>query len=128
VIARRAVAVGMLAAALSVALGGCATTSHKYDWGKYDPSLYSYYKDPTKTGELAASLSAVIQAADSKRAVVPPGIYAEYGYLQMQQGKNQEAVDLFRQEEAHWPESKVFMDRMIKVASMPASATTSPPP
>jgi hypothetical protein len=68
----------------------------------------------------------VIDAASTNNAAVPPGIYAEYGYLQLQQGKNLTAVDLFKQEESHWPESKVFMDRMIKVASTPIAGTTTP--
>jgi hypothetical protein len=51
-----------------------------------------------------------------------PSLYGYY--MQLQQGKNLAAVDLFKQEESHWPESKVFMDRMIKVASMPTPATT----
>jgi hypothetical protein len=113
---------------LLVVLPGCATTTSKYDWGKYDPSLYSYYKDPTKVTELYESLDAVIKAADSKRALVPPGIYAEYGYLQLQQGKSQEAVQLFRKEETHWPESKVFMDRMIQVASTPSAVPVARSP
>jgi hypothetical protein len=114
----------LFVAAVSL-LAGCITNNQKYDWGKYDASLYAYYKDPTKAGELSATLAAVIAAADAKKANVPPGIYAEYGYLQMQQGKNQDAVNSFRQEAAHWPESKVFMDQMVKVASVPEPARTS---
>jgi hypothetical protein len=107
----------LVAPILVGALAGCVTNHQRYDWGSYDPSLYAYYKDPTKEAALAESLAAVISSADSNHALVPPGIYAEYGYLQLQEGKNLAAVDLFKQEEAHWPESKVFMDRMIKVAS-----------
>jgi hypothetical protein len=107
----------LVAPILVWALAGCATNHQRYDWGSYDPSLYAYYKDPTKAAALAESLAAVISTADSNHAPVPPGIYAEYGYLQLQVGKNLAAVELFKQEEAHWPESKIFMDRMIKVAS-----------
>lgn len=110
---------------LVVAMAGCQTASQKYDWGNYDPSLYAYYKDPTKVGELNSSLEAVIKDSESKRAVVPPGIYAEYGYLKLQQGKGQDAVQAFRQEEAHWPESKVFMEHMIQIALLPASSGSS---
>ena len=56
---------------------------------------------------------------------MPPGIYAEYGYLLLQQGKSNEAIDLFKREETHWPESKIFMDRMIKVTSVPAAASST---
>jgi len=116
----------LIAPALLLLAAGCATHSQRYDWGSYDPSLYAYYKDPAKVGELSTSLAAVIDAADKNHATVPPGIYAEYGYLQMQQGKGPAAVELFKQEETHWPESKVFMDRMIKVASTPVAAATVP--
>jgi hypothetical protein len=98
-------------------LAGCVTNHQRYGWGTYDPSLYAYYKDPTKEAALAASLAVIISTADSNHALVPPGIYAEYGYLQLQEGKTLSAVELFKQEESHWPESKVFMDRMIKVGA-----------
>jgi len=114
--------IALLIAAWVVALPGCATTNDKYDWGKYDASLYSYYKDPTKAGELSSSLAAVIN--NSKGGKVPPGIYAEYGYLQLQQGKNQDAVASFKQEAEHWPESKAFMEQMIKVASAPSAGSS----
>jgi hypothetical protein len=107
----------LVAPILVWSLAGCVTNHQRYDWGSYDPSLYAYYKDPTKEAALAESLAAVISTADSNHALVPPGIYAEYGYLQLQEGKNLAAAELFKQEEAHWPESKIFMDRMIKVAS-----------
>jgi hypothetical protein len=116
----------ILTTLLALMAAGCATQHQRYDWGSYDPSLYGYYKNPAKVGELSASLAAVIDAASTNHAAVPPGIYAEYGYLQLQQGKNLTAVDLFKQEENHWPESKVFMDRMIKVASTPIAGTTTP--
>jgi hypothetical protein len=114
-----------VAVALLALTAGCASRATKYDWGKYDPSLYSYYRDPAKVAELSITLSAIITTADSKHRRVPPGIYAEYGYLQLQQGKAQEAVALFRQEEAHWPESKAFMEQMIRVASPPPAASTN---
>jgi hypothetical protein len=111
----------LIAPILTGLLAGCVTHNQRYDWGSYDPSLYAYYKDPTKEAALAETLAAVISTADSHHAQVPPGIYAEYGYLQLQTGKYLAAVELFKQEEAHWPESKVFMDRMIKVASTSAA-------
>jgi hypothetical protein len=113
----------LIAPVLFAVLPGCVTNHQRYEWGNYDPSLYAYYKDPTKEAALAESLSSIISTADSNHALVPPGIYAEYGYLQLQGGKSLAAVELFKQEETHWPESKVFMEHMIKVAS--TSAATS---
>jgi hypothetical protein len=115
----------LIAPILAGLLAGCVTNHQRYEWGAYDPSLYAYYKDPTKEAALAESLAEIISTADSQHALVPPGIYAEYGYLQLQEGKNLAAVDLFKQEESHWPESKVFMDRMIKVASTPTPKSSS---
>ena len=104
-----------LLAAIAV-LAGCATSANeKYDWGDYDPSLYSYYKSPAKVGELTAALEETIKAAGSHSQPVPPGLYAEYGYLMLQQGKAAEALSAFRAEEKQWPEAKVFMDHMIQV-------------
>jgi hypothetical protein len=115
----------LMAPVLVGLLAGCVTNHQRYGWGDYDPSLYAYYKDPTKEAALAESLAEIISSADSHHALVPPGIYAEYGYLQLQEGKNVAAIDLFKQEEAHWPESKVFMDRMIKVASTQTATSTA---
>ena len=114
--------------AVAALLCGCATTHDKYDWGSYDHSLYVYYKNPAKAGELLQELDALIKNAESTRAVVPPGIYAEYGYLLLQQGKSKEAVSAFQQEETRWPESKVFMDRMIQAASSRTAVTSTQEP
>jgi len=117
-----------LIASVATLLCGCATTHDKYDWGSYDHSLYVYYKDPATAGDLLQGLDALIKNADSTKAVVPPGIYAEYGYLLLQQGKSKEAVGAFQQEETRWPESKVFMDRMIQVASSRTATTSTQEP
>jgi hypothetical protein len=95
----------------------CATPHQKYTWGTYDHSLYLYYKDPASAAALAQSLQATISAAEKTDAIVGPGIYAEYGYLLLQQGNSAAAIEAFRKEATHWPESKVFMDHMIQAAS-----------
>jgi hypothetical protein len=99
------------------AIGGCASQRTQYDWGNYNQSLYSYYKHPEKAAELMLSIQKIVDSAARGRRPVPPGLFAELGYLQLQQGHVQEAVFAFQAEEVHWPESKVFMDRMIRVAS-----------
>jgi hypothetical protein len=108
-----------LAVSASLLLTACATPQKKYAWGSYDHSLYVYYKDPATAAALAQSLEATISAAEKTNAVVGPGIYAEYGYLLLQQGNSTAAIDAFRKEASHWPESKVFMDHMIQAASGP---------
>jgi hypothetical protein len=95
----------------------CATNQPKYNWGTYDRSLYVYYKDPATAPALTQNLESTINAAEKTNAVVAPGIYAEYGYLLLQQGNATAAIDAFRKEEVHWPESRVFMDRMIQASA-----------
>jgi len=113
----------LLAATLLIT--ACATNQQKYAWGTYDHSLYVYYKDPAKAAALAQSLEATISAAEKTNAIVGPGIYAEYGYLLLQQGNNTAAIDSFRKEATLWPESKVFMNHMIQAASGPQHKTAA---
>jgi len=109
-------------------LAGCATNHDKYAWGSYDPALYAYYKSPAKVTELALTLQDTISASDAKHLPVAPGLRAEYGYLLLQQGNSAQAVVYFQAEEQQWPESKVFMDRMIQVASSGPAAPKAKEP
>jgi len=103
--------------ATSLMLSACATNHMKYDWGSYDTSLHTYYNDPAKVAVFSLSLKNTIDDSNARHMIVAPGIYAEYGYMLLQQGKSQAAVAAFEEEEKHWPESKAFMDRLIQVAS-----------
>ncbi|MES2535955.1 MAG: DUF4810 domain-containing protein [Pseudomonadota bacterium] len=107
-----------LLAAIAVAstLAGCVAQP-KYNWGNYERSLYSFYKDPAKADELAASLKSVIEESESTTKPVAPGIYAEYGYLLLQQGKSTEAIGMFEKEKTKWPEATHLMNSMIQAAS-----------
>jgi hypothetical protein len=104
-------------------LCGCATTHQRYDWGNYESSLYVYYKNPASAPRFVQSLQDLIATANKTGRPVAPGIYAEYGYLLMQEGKSQDAIAAFRQEEDHWPESKAFMDQMMKAAASAGPTT-----
>lgn len=104
-------------------LSACAAQPAKYNWGTYERSLYSYYKAPAQVTDLNQALNAIVNDNAKTARPVPPGIWAEYGYLLLQEGKAPEAVAAFQREETAWPESKSFMDKMIQVAS---SSATSP--
>lgn len=95
---------------------GCAA-KEKYAWGEYESSLYSYYKNPENTAALTLALQKTLDAAEQGKLIPAPGLYAEYGYLLMQQGKQQEAIVAFGKEKQRWPESARLMDTMIKAAS-----------
>jgi hypothetical protein len=104
-------------------LTACATPQKKYDWGSYEQSLYEYYKAPANLSALVKSIDATIADAEKANRPVPPGIYAEYGFLLLQQGKHQEAAGLFTKEKARWPESAGLMNKMIKLAETKSTTT-----
>ena len=93
-------------------LTGCATT--KYGWNGYDDSLYSYYKHPETKDRYVARLRLIIDKAEQQHAKVPPGIYAEYGYMFYEAKDYSKAMTFFQKEQGAWPESAFFMDKMIR--------------
>lgn len=90
---------------------GCAAPT-KYYWGNYENCLYSYYKNPSEVEEIVEALSKIIKNGEQDGRV-PPGIYADYGYLLFVTGKTGEAIVYFEKEKNAWPESSMLMDKMI---------------
>lgn len=85
-----------------------------YDWSTYSRTLYRYQKEPTPE-HLATRigvLQQIIGHANQSGKKVPPGIYAELGYLRAQQGNSGEAQQLYALEGQTWPESQVLMKRL----------------
>lgn len=109
-----------------ILLSGC-TSSHIYEWGNYDQWLYENYKHPKNDEELYVDLTALITQYESRKkpAAKPmaPGLYAEYGFLLMRRGENQQAIKYYNKEKALWPESASFMDSMIQTAQIHDKST-----
>jgi hypothetical protein len=101
----------MVVLMLSVFAIGCAG-SNKYTWKNYDGVLYSYYKNP-KNNELLLRRFNKIIVAGERNNTVPPGLYAECGYLLFELKRYSEAKIYFEKEILAWPESEVFMIKMI---------------
>lgn len=93
---------------------GCVTSS-MYSWGSYERDLYKYYKSPDNLEDLESNLAVLLEQAEEKQTV-PPGLYAEYGYLMFEMGNAESAIQYFEKEKARWPESSQFMDTMIAAA------------
>jgi hypothetical protein len=122
--------IAILILGLMLMLQACAQQP-LYVWNNYEDELYRYYQDPEKLAELMAALQTTIadneQASQSTGTVagtatqrrMPPGLYAEYGYLLLISNRQPEAKGYFQKEKDTWPESTVLMDRMISVASNP---------
>lgn len=94
-----------------LSLTGCAAKTH-YVWSDYDSKLYKYYQNPSERDEFVLQLKEVLDESESSGSV-PPGIYAEYGYMMYEQGNSLQAVMYYQKESDKWPESKVFMSKMI---------------
>ena len=100
----------LLIAFLSFGASGCASTI--YQWNGYDSTLYKHYKHPDQTEIFLQEIKQIVDLAENEKRV-PPGMYAEYGYLLYQAQQYGEALIYFKQEQERWPESHVIMKKMI---------------
>ncbi|GFO61018.1 lipoprotein [Geomonas silvestris] len=106
-----------LALALAaLTLAGCATKPVYY-YGDYTKTQLEYVREPNEQTmkQRFEALDDIIANSKDKSSSgrVPPGIYADYGYLLTVTGKNAEAVAKYKQERELYPESAVFVDYMI---------------
>lgn len=92
---------------------GCTSTLH--DWGGYSSELYQYYKSPTQEQQVAlqSELFTIFERAEAKGIAPPPGLYAEYGTLLLENGDSNGAIEYFQKEKTVWPESGKLMDALI---------------
>lgn len=99
-----------------LALTSCATTNKMYSWHNYEDITYKYSKKSTE--ELQVKLLEEYKKMTLKqkdiRAVVPPGLYAEYGFLLCKTGKNDEGISFLKEEIKLYPESEKYVSRIIK--------------
>lgn len=107
---------GLAVIILGLTLGACAKPTPLYVYGDYSESYYKDKKTANEESRLkleAAMEKAIGEAANSRSGRVPPGMYANLGYMYLQDGKAQEAISLFEKEKAVYPEAAHFMDRII---------------
>jgi hypothetical protein len=97
-------------------LVACAPQTTLYNWGKYQEASYSYVKTNTDEDleKLLKEYQYIIDNQKAGRKTIPPGIYADYGYLLVMQGKTQEGIALMKMEIALYPESAIFIEGIIK--------------
>jgi hypothetical protein len=101
---------------LIAVLAGCAAQPHPlYSWGHYEELIYVSYAAPGKAlPEMQVEqLEQDYQKARAENLPVPPGFHAYLGYLYYQLGKLDQARQEFATEKANFPESAVFMNRLL---------------
>ncbi len=93
---------------------GCATQKPIYSWGDYSSSLYRLKKNPCDENLVKHEQVLLKIMADSKEKGlrIPPGVYCEYGYILLKEGKSNEALSYFDLEQKTYPESTVFIQRL----------------
>lgn len=101
----------------AILLTACSVQEPLYTWGNYANSSYNYLKnsDDKSTQELIKSYKIIIEKQKGTRGVVPPGIYADYGFILLQANKIEEGKAMLLEEIALYPESKVFIERILKM-------------
>jgi len=106
---------GTFLVVLGLLAGGCSTPKTIYYWGHYQNLIYESYAKPGKIPPetQVEQLEADYQKARSLNQPVPPGFHAYLGYLYFELGKMDQAKQEFETEKAQFPESAVFMDRML---------------
>lgn len=110
-------------------LAGCASQNRpQYVWKDYSSSLYYIKKTPSEESLKYHKdlLLTIIEESKTGNVRVPPGVYCEYGYILLKEGKKQEAFGYFDLEERTYPESKVFIRNLKAYASNPPRKDNPP--
>lgn len=116
--------------AVSCIFSGCASPA-LYDYGKYSQRQYHMHK--LRTDEAIANyeqeLLNVMETSARKSKRVPPGIFAEYGYLQALKGNLSSAQEYFDRERATYPESARYIqfleEQIAQNAATPVETAVS---
>lgn len=101
----------------AIALSSCGTTTTSlYSWYDYEDATYNYSKKQTEELQVKVleQYKKLTEAQKGTRGVVPPGLYAEYGYLLYKTGKKDEGISFLKQEISAYPESEKYISRIIK--------------
>lgn len=97
-------------------MSSCSSTQNLYSWYKYDDVTYQYSKK--RTDELKIKVleeyQKMMEKQNGQRGTVPPGLYAEYGYMLYMSGKQDEGLKFMQEEINLYPESEVYISRIIK--------------
>src|SRR5208337_1709468 len=97
---------------------GCATHNQPlYSWDKYPTTLYQYKKAPTDENlqKHKDCLDTIMKESADKNLRVPPGVYCEYGFILLKQGKKDEAEKYFDLEAKTYPEAVVFVQNIKSI-------------
>lgn len=92
----------------------CVSAPPSFRWEVYDEVVYREFLDgDADPAELARELGEEMERSVGAGAAIPPGVRAHLGHLLLRTGDAGGAAVLFREEKERYPESAVFMDRIL---------------
>lgn len=88
-----------------------------YSWYDYEDVTYKYSKVPDEKlqEKVLEQYDKMINKQRGKREAVPPGLYAEYGYMLCKMKRVDEGIEYLKKEIALYPESEVYVSNIIKM-------------
>lgn len=98
-------------------IGGCASPPRPlYQWGAYEELIYQSWREPgsmplEKQVEL---LQRDFQQGQAQNLRMPPGWHAHLAMLYARMGRQDDAINQLNIEKKEFPESVVFVDRMLE--------------
>src|SRR5688572_12563267 len=111
-----------VAATAALCVAACATPS-RFEWGNYENSLYVYYKKPDQRENYRKALVDAIERGENSQRLAP-GLYAELGFLSLEDGNNAQAIAQFQKEMTAFPESREFLASVVaRVSGAPAPSS-----
>ncbi|MGE8657560.1 MAG: DUF4810 domain-containing protein [Achromobacter sp.] len=116
-------------AALAGLLGACAQQPKRmYSWQSYEPSVYAYLKeDGADYAAQSLAMEKNIETARATDAALPPGFRAHLGMLYLKLGQGDKGLEQLEGEKAAFPESKPFMDFLLRNAGKTADSAVPAP-
>jgi hypothetical protein len=101
----------------SFIINSCSSPKGLYTWDKYEQASYNYLKkaDEKSSEKIMEQYKKVLNKQKGTRKVAPPGMHADYGYFLIQNGNLKEGKANLMKEIALYPESKIFIDRILKL-------------
>ncbi|HOF55045.1 MAG TPA: DUF4810 domain-containing protein [Prolixibacteraceae bacterium] len=95
----------------------CTVQQPLYSWSKYEQASYNYLKnsDANSAQFLIETYQKIIDKQEGTRKIVPPGVYADYGFILLQSDKEEEGKTMLLKEVETYPESKVFITNVLKI-------------
>ncbi len=88
-----------------------------YNWDEYSTVTYDYVrnKDDESRKKMTESYKKIMENQDGEAGIgqVPPGIYADYGYMLVDEGNEEEGLIYLKKEVELYPMSEPFLSKII---------------